>query len=58
MVKMQNGGITIEVYESDVPFYKACGYSVATDKPAPVVVTPVETDEPKPAAKKKTSKDE
>ena len=50
MIKMVNGGITIEVHEGDIDFYKRAGYSVVSDKPAPVApekvepVAPAETD--------------
>lgn len=54
MVKMTNGSITIEVYEGDVSFYKAAGYSVVTETPK----DEPKADEPKPAAKKKISKEE
>jgi len=57
MVKMRNGGITIEVWPSEVDFYKRAGYEVVTDEPAPLA--PVETSEeaePEPAPKKVPAK--
>ena len=47
MVKMVNGGITIEVWESEVDFYKRAGYEVF------VPVAPVEEIEPESAPAEK-----
>jgi len=55
MVKMINGGITIEVPESDVDYYKRAGYSVVVETPAPPASVEIVADESKPAPKKKTS---
>jgi len=56
MVKMKNGGITIEVWESEVDFYKRAGYEVVADEPAPAVAETPEEAEPEPAPKKAPAK--
>jgi len=59
MVKMVNGGITIEVVENEVDFYKRAGYSVVEDvKPAASAetVAPAEVEEESAAPKKVTTK--
>ena len=56
MVKMTLGGITIEVWPSEVDFYKRAGYEVVTDTPAPVATEAPEEAEPEPAPKKVPAK--
>ena len=43
MIKVRNGGITIEIPESEIDFYKRAGYSVVSEG-APV--SPVEEGAP------------
>ena len=50
MVKMVNGGITIEVWESEVDFYKRAGYEVFV---AVAPVAPIEEIEPESAPAEK-----
>jgi len=56
MVKMTNGGITIEVIEGEVDFYKRAGYvvgvPVAPVEPEPVAPAEAEKEPEKKAVKK------
>lgn len=59
MVKMTNGGITIQVNSNEVDFYKRAGYVVVKDAPTePVAPEPEEEpeEESTPAPKKSSKK--
>ena len=61
MIKITNGGITMEVPENELSLYKRAGYSVVEDIPAVVeAVAPpapvVETEEPAHAEPKRGKK--
>lgn len=50
MIKMVNGGITVEVWPAEVDFYKRAGYKVVIDVPAsPPVAKEVESQTPEEA---------
>jgi len=42
MIKVRNGGITIEIPESEIDFYKRAGYSVVVEDMPIETVAPVE----------------
>ena len=53
MVKMTNGGITIEVVENEVDFYKRAGYVVGVPVAPVEEVPPAAPVEPEPAPAEK-----